>query len=339
MSASKRFAYLFYRYYEKKCTQAEQDELFDLLQQSRHDETLKKLIAETWSFELPEYLQTPDTADRILEYITRQQPPITNSFARRTHASVSGRYFFFMKAAAVLLVVLSITFLAYYLSSRPSSARLAATPTLPKPVSDQCLTLSDGSKVLLHKDAHIHFPPVFLGKTREVFLTGEAYFDIRHDSRPFIVHTGKITTTVLGTAFDINAHEKDFIITVVKGKVRVEDETGEFSILKRNEQVTVDVIHNRLKKTMVDAGEVLSWKKPYLLFNDVSMKDAVAELQLRFRVGIRLTNPASESCHVTASFTRGESLEQIIMVLSKINNMEYKAAAGGGYELSGEGCK
>ena len=90
---------------------------------------------------------------------------------------------------------------------------------------------------------------------------------------------------------------------------------------------------------MVDAGEVLSWKKPYLLFNDVSMKDAVAELQQRFHAGIRLTNPVSENCHVTATFTQGEPLEQIIKVLSKINNMEYKVATGGGYELSGDGCK
>jgi hypothetical protein len=69
------------------------------------------------------------------------------------------------------------------------------------------------------------------------------------------------------------------------------------------------------------------------------MKDAVAELQQRFHVGNRLTNPASENCHVTATFTQGEPLEQIIKVLSKINNMEYKAGGNGGFELSGEGCK
>ena len=332
MSASTRLAYLFYRYYEKKCTQPEKDELFELLQESRHDETLRKLIDETWSrsHELPDYLQAPQIADRILEYITRQQPPIP---------AIRPRYPSFMKAAAVLLILASVSFLAYYFYSRSSSTRLAVTPAIPKPAGDECLTLSDGSKVLLHKDAHIDFPPVFAGNTREVTLTGEAYFDIRADMRPFIVHTGKIKTTVLGTAFNIDAHDRDFVITVVKGKVRVEDSAGDFSILKRNEQVTVDIVHNRLKKTLVDAGEVLSWKKPYLLFNDVSMKDAIAELQQRFHVYIGLTNPASESCHVTATFTQGEPVEQIIKVLSKINNMEYKVVAGGGYELSGEGCK
>ena len=69
------------------------------------------------------------------------------------------------------------------------------------------------------------------------------------------------------------------------------------------------------------------------------MKEAIEELQQRFHVLIELSNPASENCHVTASFTHSETLEQIVMVLSKINNMEYKALTGGGFELSGEGCK
>jgi ferric-dicitrate binding protein FerR (iron transport regulator) len=69
------------------------------------------------------------------------------------------------------------------------------------------------------------------------------------------------------------------------------------------------------------------------------MKEAMEELQQRFRATITLADPAAENCHVTASFTQGETLEQIIRVLSKINNMEYRLMAGGGFELTGEGCK
>jgi len=84
--------------------------------------------------------------------------------------------------------------------------------------------------------------------------------DIRHDARPFIVHTGPITTTVLGTAFNINAHEKDLTVTVLKGKVKVDNGTGVFSILKRNEQVMIDLVNRRLKKTQVDAKEEIAWE-------------------------------------------------------------------------------
>lgn len=330
MGVPERLTHLFYRYYENACTPAEKEELFQLLLHPEYDALLRSLIDETWAQDIPSRLQDPRTADKILQYIILQQPPVLLPSRRKP---------VFLKYAAAIFVLLSVSFLAYYLYSSHTPVPTPALADIPQPVTDQCLTLSDGSKVLLHKDAHIDFDPAFSGKTREVTLVGEAYFDIRHDSRPFIVHTGPITTTVLGTAFNINAHEKDLTVTVLRGKVKVDNGTGAFSILKRNEQVKVDLVNHKLKKIQVDAKEEIAWKKPYLLFNDVSMKEAVEELQQRFRMTIALTNPASENCHVTASFTQGESLEQIIRVLSKINNMEYKSIAGGGFELTGEGCK
>jgi len=332
MGAAERLTYLFYRYYDNTCTPSEKEELFQLLLDPGNDALLRSLIEETWAKDAPSRLQDPQTADKILQYIIRQQPPVVLPAHNK---------FRFVKYAAAVFLLLSASFLAWYLYSSHTHTTIPAQPLsdVPKPVTDKCLTLSDGSKVLLHKDAHIEFDPAFSGNTREVTLVGEAYFDIRQDARPFIVHAGPITTTVLGTAFNINTREKAFTVTVLKGKVKVDNGTGAFSILKRNEQVMVDLINHKLKKIQVDAKEEIAWKKPYLLFNDVSMKEAVEELQQRFRVAIALANPASENCHVTASFTQGESLEQIIRVLSKINNMEYKPVAGGGFELTGEGCK
>ena len=331
MESSNRLTYLFFRFYEKKCTQQEKDELFELLRHSEHDETIRRLIEETWSQqEIPFYKQDSSAAGKILEYIISRQPPVIRKLSDRT---VYLRY-----AAAVLVVVLASFFTYHYYILRPAHPSPAPIAGAAKPATDQCLTLSDGSKILLHKDAHIQYDSVFAGQTREVTLVGEAYFDIRHDSRPFIVHTGTITTTVLGTAFNINAHDKDIVITVTKGKVRVDNGTGDFGILRRNEQITVDRMHNKLKKTQVDAGEAIAWKKPYLLFNDAGMKEAVLELEQRFHVTITLANPALENCNVTATFTGGEPLEQIIKVLSKINNMEYRII-GSHIELNGEGCK
>ncbi|MDO6434724.1 FecR domain-containing protein [Flavitalea sp. BT771] len=330
MGVPERLTYLFYRYYENTCTPSEKEELFQLLLHPGHDALLRDLIDKTWAKDIPSHLQDPATADRILQYIIQQQPAV--------HLPPRRKPIFFRYAAAIL-ILLSVTGLTYYFYTSHTPAPVSALTDITRPVIDQCLTLSDGSKVLLHKNAHIDFDPAFSGKTREVTLVGEAYFDIRHDTRPFIVHTGRITTTVLGTAFNINAHEKGFTVTVLKGKVKVDNGSGDFSILKRNEQLMVDPVNHKLKKIQVNAKEEIAWKKPYLLFNDVSMKEAVEELQQQFHTSITLANPAAESCHVTASFTQGESLEQIIRVLSKINNMEYRLIPGGGFELNGEGCK
>ena len=347
MDSSKRLTWLFFRYYEKNCTPQEKEELFDLLRQDENDETVRRLIEETWAQGFPAYKQDGIRADKILEYIVSQPPavrPKSGVSDSPSHAGARSRVSYaaarpYLRYAAAILVVVLASFFTYYIYFlRPSAHAPAPLSGLPVPAADQCITLSDGSKVLLHKNAHILCDSVFTGPTREVTLSGEAYFDIRHDARPFIVHTGVIKTTVLGTAFNINEHDKDIVITVTKGKVRVENGAGDFGILRGNEQLTVDRVHNKLHKTQVDAGEAIAWKKPYLLFNDASMKEAVQELEKRFHVTIALTNPALENCNVTATFTGGEPLEQVIKVLSKINNMEYRIKDSR-IELNGEGCK
>jgi transmembrane sensor len=343
MDEPKRLAYLFRGYFEKTCTPTEKDELFALLLRAEHDEPLKRLIDESWSQEIPAYSQSDYKADQILQQILRGRQtdlPLTGAPNRAQGLGLPH----YTRYAAALIAVALTSFLLYYFYHNPRLPALPAGRPLvmfpPRPArTDSFLVLSDGSRVLLHRDAHIDYQQGFANKNREVTLRGEAYFDIRSDRRPFIVHTGAITTTVLGTAFNINAYDpKTITVTVTKGKVRVENGEGEFSILRRNEQISVDSLHTRLKKTQVDAGAVLAWKKPYLLFNDVTMKEAMEEVEQRYHVTVRFTNPAAESCPVTATFTGGESLEEIIKVLSKINNMEYTIGHGT-VEITGEGCK
>ncbi|MBS1664325.1 MAG: FecR domain-containing protein [Bacteroidetes bacterium] len=345
MEASQRLAYLFRRYFGKTCTAAEKDELFDLLLQSEHDETLRRLIDETWKNDFPLYSQDPQAADAILRHIVGSREPESPPAVNDDPAPVRSprpvlRTLFFSRWAAALLGITLVSFLAYYFHlPAPAPPAPSAHLAVVNPAADRCITLSDGSKVLLNKDARIDYEKGFNQTTREVTLHGEAFFSIHKDPRPFIVHTASIRTIVLGTAFDINASNvNDIVITVTKGKVKVENEKGQFSILRRNEQIRLDSLHLRPNKVQVNAGEFLAWKKPYLLFNDVTMKEAMDELAQRFHADIVFTNPAAENCPVTASFTEGESLEEIIKVLSKINNMEYTIDHTH-VRISGEGCK
>jgi len=343
MEASQRLAYLFRQYFSKESTPAEQNELFELLLRSEHDATLRRLIDETWKEDLPTYVQDRQTADAILRRIVsgreQETPPAATEDPTPVPSLFRRRILRYSGWAASLLGITLLGFLALY-SHRSTPTRPAPSPVLAvKPPINRCITLPDGSTVLLNQDARLDYEKGLGSKTREVTLHGEAYFAIHHDPRPFIVHTGSIRTIVLGTAFNINAlTDQNIVITVTKGKVKVENSTGDYSILRRNEQLRFDSLHTRLQKIPVDAGEVLTWKKPYLIFNDVTMKEAMDELASRFHASIVFTNPAAENCPVTASFTEGQSLEAIIKVLSKINNMDY-AIDHGEIMISGEGCK
>jgi transmembrane sensor len=348
MESSQRLSYLFHRYLENNCTPQEKEEFFALIGQAEHDDTLRRLIADTWNEDLPAYHQDKARADTLLRHIiSRREPESPSAAAGSASRIFTGSFrlraiLFNRWAAAVLVIVLLSTLTLYYRhGSTSTSTVLLPRPSLAvqHPPADRCITLPDGSKVLLHKTAQLDFRTGFSATLREVTLHGEAYFDIRRDTRPFIVHTGAIRTTVLGTAFNIDANNEQYIvITVTKGKVKVENGKGEYSILRRNEQLSVDSAQNHLQKMAVDAGEALVWKKTYLLFNDVPMREAMDELAQRYHLSIVFTNPAAENCPVTASFTGGESPEQMINVLSKINNMEYTIDHGR-IAITGEGCK
>src|SRR5689334_9451261 len=108
MGVHERLTYLFYRYYENECTPSEKEELLLLLQDPQYDALLRSLIDETWARDIPSRLQDPQTADKILQYIIRQQPPILLPIHRKSS---------WVKYAAALLLVLSASFLAYYFHS------------------------------------------------------------------------------------------------------------------------------------------------------------------------------------------------------------------------------
>jgi len=349
MEAPQRLAYLFRRYMEKNCTPREKEELFALILQAEHDDTLRRLIAETWNEDHPSYPQDKARAESILREILRQgtsepppadiitsRPPLPSaSFSRGLRAILFNRW-----AASVLGIVL-LSSLTFHLFRRPKAKPVASTP--PPTVAanyqaaDRCITLPDGSKILLHETARLEYRQGFTARTREVTLHGEAYFDIHKDARPFIVHTGAVRTTVLGTAFNIDAsNEHDIVITVTKGKVKVENAKGEFSILHRNEQLSVDSA--RLQKLPVNASETLAWKKSWLLFNDVPMHEAMDTLAKRYHLVVAYSNPAAENCPVTATFNGEQSLGEMINVLSKINNMNFSIDRDH-VLITGDGCK
>jgi ferric-dicitrate binding protein FerR (iron transport regulator) len=86
------------------------------------------------------------------------------------------------------------------------------------------LQLADGSRVWLNAGSSLRYPVGFQDSVRQVFLEGEAYFEVNHDGKPFIVSTGSMNTRVLGTSFNISAYADDleYKTTLLEGKVRVE---------------------------------------------------------------------------------------------------------------------
>lgn len=153
------------------------------------------------------------------------------------------------------------------------------------------MTLSDGTKVWINAESEIKYPVVFGPDKREVFITGEAFFEVVKDSlRPFIVHTPNAQTTVLGTSFNVMAYpdERHTEITLLKGAVVVEA-AGRNQYIKPGQQVQVDNVSKEMNCREVNAGRYASWKDGLFDFEGMKLEDLAVELSRWYDVDFFLS--------------------------------------------------
>jgi ferric-dicitrate binding protein FerR (iron transport regulator) len=193
------------------------------------------------------------------------------------------------------------------------------------------LLLPDSTQVWLNAASTLEFPQSFEDDKREVFLSGEAYFDVKHANKvPFIIHTGNISTTVLGTAFNIKAYpgRKNIIVSVSRGKVRVNYEDKEVATLTQGQQVKVSKQDSRLVEKKAAMSEAAAWQRGNMVYDDEPIEDIIADLERIYDVHIQVKDLAIQRLHVSTSFNREIGIEQALQVLCELTDTKLKQADG-----------
>lgn len=192
------------------------------------------------------------------------------------------------------------------------------------------LSLSDGSTVNLNAGSKLRYPEEFNGATREVYLEGEGYFTIYHNvNKPFIVHTENLTTTVLGTKFDVSAYPENNTIAVslLEGKVKVSSsewtKTGKEVILKPKEKLLYDKGSNRGSLATFDSLKAIGWKDGVYKFENEPLSEVLAQLERAFGVEFKLTDQSVLSQKITIKFENG-TLETVVEVIKSLTGLNYK---------------
>lgn len=334
-----RFKYLFHQYVNKTASLEEAEEFLVMMKRDSYNKELQLLLDEFW--EEP-YSMTPsyeERAERIFNKIMASSQIIETA-----NLKSRGKRIWLKAAAAVLIFALSALFYAKeYKASKPQLVKVNNTRMVkPDKPSRRFINLPDGSSVILNENSKIEFGENFLvNGVREVYLEGEAYFDIIHDSsHPFIVRTGKLQTTVLGTAFNINANSETgtVIVTVTRGKVKVGDRTRTFNVILPDEQVVFNRDLSRHFKKPVDAGTITAWKNEDIYFDDVSISNVANQLEERFNVSIVFANDIIKNCRFSATFLNSQSLQQILNVIGEFNHIKYQLKDNKTVVLDGAGC-
>ncbi|MBS1663724.1 MAG: FecR domain-containing protein [Bacteroidetes bacterium] len=335
---SSRLTYLFYRYFEEMASEEETAELMELLAKEENETGVQSLMEEAWT-------TFQSSRERFNEVQSMEMLKAALSAAPARPRPV--RLFTWTRVAAAAAVIGVMVIGLYWLQSRNPQPTIAAAATEQK--SDSAAVaytrqyrLPDSSIVTLHAGSHLEAPMAFSGSTREVSLTGEAYFDIAPDpAHPFIIHAGGVNTTVLGTAFNIKAYPSSqrVIVSVTNGKVKVEKETRLLAVLERDDQMTYSIPSGLAEEQKVDAASVVTgWTKQDMLFEKSSFADVADVLNRRYGATIEFRNQKLRSCMIKAYFNGTEPLAKVLEVLCIISNAHYTREDDGRIIIDGPGC-
>lgn len=181
------------------------------------------------------------------------------------------------------------------------------------------LVLSDGTRVWLNADSQLKYPVIFSGDTREVSVSGEAYFEVtKKDGKPFVVKTALGDITVLGTEFNVcNYPEKEELVTtLVTGKVSCRLPNGENVILSPREQLSINE-RGEYACRRVDTDYFTCWKDGVFLFEEMRLEDILEQLARWYDIHVFYTNEVVKNLHFTGDLSRFKNIDTFIEMFEK----------------------
>lgn len=192
------------------------------------------------------------------------------------------------------------------------------------------LTLFDGTRITLNAESTLKYPKQFDRVSREVYLEGEAYFEVaRNSSKPFVVHTNDVTTTVLGTVFNVKAfpEENSIMVSLVEGKIKVEKSNQTLkstaTILFPTQQYVLKRNHQSAEITNFDPVQITGWKNDIYKFENESLENVFVTLSRAFGIKFILADNSLKYKKITTLFNQ-DSFWTVVKVLQKFSDLEYK---------------
>ncbi|TXE13693.1 FecR family protein [Algoriphagus aquimarinus] len=185
--------------------------------------------------------------------------------------------------------------------------------------------LPDGTKVWLSTGSQVEYAEDF-PKNRQVRLSGEAFFEVvRNPDFPFVITTGKISTQVLGTSFNLKSYENAGVeLSVYSGKVKFFNQKSKLdsAILLKGEKVTWTSEKGISDIELFDIEQLPDWRQGKISFDNAGIDVIQSTLERWYKVDIKIEGKG-RNCHYSGEFTQA-SLEQILETLSYALNLTYK---------------
>lgn len=325
--------HLIVRYLSREATPAEQEALFDwVAADERHQQLFHEWVT-AWEQKLPynEAFHLSPALERLNRRIDAYDQVLTEPTEARTLSLI------WWKVAASVALFIAAGLGVYYYSTHALSQPAGVAYTVSRTAGEQqTVALADGSVVTLNAHALLRYPATFDGAMREVYLEGEAFFSVaRDEAHPFIIHTGALTTQVLGTSFNVRSVADAVTVSVATGKVQV-SHGDKAHILLPDDQLVYDVRRRTARTGKVNLVAELAWMQRVLVFEDLSLEEAAKKLQAAYGVRVVLENAALGRCVITGRYTN-QPLEKVLKAMAYTVGIHY-TLRDNTVTLRGKGC-
>jgi len=238
--------------------------------------------------------------------------------------------------AASVLIILSAGFFThnYYLELQEAekAGELAVEELTTRDGERAIYSLSDGSRVILHAGSRLEVPVNFNNENRELFLEGEAYFEVSHDpDKPFVVNSEEAYTRVLGTKFLVQAwpeESRNVEVIVEEGRVALGDKR---TISTTAQQEVVITLNQKGVLTAEDGPSVfdvtdlhwhLGWTEGRLVFEDRQLSEILPRLERWYAVEINSETDEIAEKRLTAEIDYSQPMTEVLMGIALSLDLE-----------------
>ncbi len=239
----------------------------------------------------------------------------------------------YYKVAASIIVLLSISFLLYFLTSNSGKQKFTADNSV------KTSKLFDGSVVTLNYNSSIVYYKEITDK-RKVKLKGDAFFNVKPDaSKPFIIETQNAEVEVLGTSFYVDSHiDKPTIeVSVKTGKVAFRIKQGKELILLPGDKGIFNKSTGKLTQETNSNTNFIAWKTKQIVFENNNLSDVVLQLNNVYHTNITIASPNLNNCRITASFDN-QTLDAVLNVIKETLDLRIENKDNE-IKLFGDSCK
>lgn len=318
MEGKNKISVLFSKYIAGEANQTEIKELLELVKIERSDDDLDLEMEHLWNTQ-SEHAEEQVDWERIYNRTVASGP---------VHQKINTNRRVWLGAAAALFI--GIISIATLISVNKHTDKEPLKYVTGKAASGKTLIvlLSDGTRVTLNSGSKLIYPENFDEGKREVYLDGEAYFQVAHNpKRSFLVHSGKVVTSVLGTSFNVMAYPgmSGMSVTVLTGKVAVKNTANERMVTLTPKQRAV--LSDKKEAFSVDAvkdiNDVIAWRKGELVFNNATLEEIALKVGNKYGIHVDIANKDKNYRRITGTFNK-QSFIEIMQAITKLTDTRYK---------------